>query len=232
MTLAPDERRSIALVRLENARQTLADARLLQERGSIRSAVNRAPAAKTGVGDMPGYTEVAGEDGHASLRRAVVLPNPRFTVSNGTVRDNLTGLIWLKNANVPNATRTWATALSDVAQLNTAGTMNGRSAGDTSSAGSHQTDWRLPNVQELQSLVDYGRAGPALCDTVGTGQWSAGNPFDNVQSSLYWSGTTLWEFGTYAWFVHLYHGVVNNDFKTVAHYVWPVRGGERARRAT
>jgi uncharacterized protein (UPF0332 family) len=41
MTLTADERRAIALLRMENARQTLADARLLHERGSVRSAVNR-----------------------------------------------------------------------------------------------------------------------------------------------------------------------------------------------
>jgi uncharacterized protein len=41
MTLSPDERRAIALVRMQNAQQTLADARLLHERGSIRSALNR-----------------------------------------------------------------------------------------------------------------------------------------------------------------------------------------------
>ena len=42
MTLTENERHSIAHLRLENAYQTLADARLLQERGSIRSALNRA----------------------------------------------------------------------------------------------------------------------------------------------------------------------------------------------
>ena len=120
-----------------------------------------APVAKSGAGDLPSYTEVVGEDGHASMRRGVAWPNPRFTDNaNGTVTDNLTGLIWLKNANAPAATRAWATALADVTQLNTDGTMNGNSAGDTSNAGSHQADWRLPNVQELQSLIDYGRFNP------------------------------------------------------------------------
>ena len=42
MTLTADERRAIARLRMENARQTLADARLLQEKGSVRSALNRA----------------------------------------------------------------------------------------------------------------------------------------------------------------------------------------------
>jgi len=59
-----------------------------------------------------------GDDG--DLEKGVAWPSPRFTDnSDGTVTDNLTGLIWLKNANCPNATRDWTTALSDVTQLNT-----------------------------------------------------------------------------------------------------------------
>ena len=39
-----------------------------------------------------------GDDG--DLEKGVAWPNPRFTDNgNGTVTDNLTGLIWLKNAN-------------------------------------------------------------------------------------------------------------------------------------
>lgn len=42
MTLSPDERANLVRLRLNNARETLEDARVLHERGSIRSAVNRA----------------------------------------------------------------------------------------------------------------------------------------------------------------------------------------------
>lgn len=186
-----------------------------------------APVAKTGADDLGGYTETSGEDGHAGMRRGVAWPNPRFTDnSDGTVTDNLTGLIWLKNANVPGTTRNWSTALSDVAQLNTDGTMNGNSAGDTSDGGGHQTDWRLPNVQELQSIVDYGLYNPAVPDAAGTGQWSAGDPFSNVQSAQYWSSTTRAVSTSTGWFVYLYDGTVSQASKTAAYYVWPVRGGE------
>jgi hypothetical protein len=52
-----------------------------------------------------------GQDGEKL--KGVALLSPRFTDnSNGTVTDNLTGLIWLKNANCFN-TRTWIQALSE-----------------------------------------------------------------------------------------------------------------------
>ncbi len=49
----------------------------------------------------------------------VPFPDPRFTVNNpdGTVTDNLTGLIWLQDANCFEA-RTWAEALDDANTLN------------------------------------------------------------------------------------------------------------------
>ncbi len=55
---------------------------------------NYAPVPKTGQTTPYG----AGDDG--ALQKGVAWPTPRFTDSeNGTVTDNLTGLIWLKNAN-------------------------------------------------------------------------------------------------------------------------------------
>ena len=58
-----------------------------------------------------------------ALEEGVELPTPRFTdKGNGTIKDNLTGLIWLKNANCPGDIRTWQQALNDVASLNTTGT--------------------------------------------------------------------------------------------------------------
>jgi len=183
-----------------------------------------APVPKTG----DTYTDgsVTGEDGE--LQKGVAWPSPRFTVKNdGTVTDNLTGLIWLKNANCANTTRTWSTALSDLTQLNTVGTMNSNNCGDTSNGGSHQTDWRLPNVRELHSLIHHGVANPALPNTAGTGQWTEGDPFTAVQSSYYWSGTTRADNTSLAWRVDLYRGLTDNNNKVSnSHYVWPVRGGQ------
>jgi hypothetical protein len=141
----------------------------------------------------------------------------RFTDNgDGTVSDNLTGLIWLKNANCF-GTRTWAEALSDANGLasGSCGLTDGSSAGD----------WRLPNVNELHSLVDLRWSNPALPNTAGTGQWTNGNPFTGVQS-YYWSSTTYANVTDVAWLVGLDAGSVPLDYKTGAYYVWPVRGGQ------
>ncbi len=133
----------------------------------------------------------------------------RFTDNgDGTVTDNLTALIWLKNANCygpPN----WATALSN------ANTLANGSCGlsDGSTAG----QWRLPNVNELHSLIDLTQSNPAL---------PAGHPFTGVRSSFYWTSTPVADSTSYAWFVFLYNGVVGDDDETMTYYVWPVRGGQ------
>ena len=192
--------------------------------GTGSTATYPAPVPKTG--QTTSYA--TGDD--RDLEKGVAWPTPRFTDNgDGTVTDNLTGLIWLKNANCANATRNWATALTDVAQLNTDGTMNGNDCGDTSNGGSHQTDWRLPNVRELQSLVHYGVYSPAVPNTAGTARWAEGDPFTGVQSSPgsgYWSSTTVALDSSYAWGVTLFVGGVLGGGKASTTYVWPVRGGQ------
>jgi len=168
-------------------------------------------AAVPKTGQTTSYA--AGDDG--DLVKGVAWPNPRFTDnSNGTVTDNLTGLIWLKNANCFGA-KSWLIALSDCSNL-----ANG-SCGllDESSVG----DWRLPNVRELHSLIGYGFYGPALSNAAGTAQWVEGNPFTAVQSNYYWSSTTYSVNTGIAWFVYLGSGDVGVNNKDGTFYVWPVR---------
>ncbi len=147
----------------------------------------------------------SGDDG--DLQKGVAWPNPRFTDNaDGTVTDNLTGLIWLKDAN-RFGTKTWTDALSSCNQL----------ADDTADLtdGSSPGDWRLPNLRELLSLIDYGRFGPAL---------PSDHPFTGVQSSYYWLSTTFDSYTNNAWLVGLNFGDVSSLAKTSTRYVWAVRG--------
>jgi hypothetical protein len=59
------------------------------------------------------------------------------------------------------------------------------------------SDWRLPSVGELQSIVDCGRFGPAI------------DPAFGSLSSVYWSSTTYAAFPDRAWFVHFDDGLVS-----------------------
>ncbi|MFC1590886.1 DUF1566 domain-containing protein [Thermodesulfobacteriota bacterium] len=147
-----------------------------------------------------------GDDGDHEA--GVATPNPRFTDNaDGTVNDNRTGLIWMKNANCF-GTQTWANAI-------TAGnTVNSGECG--LSDGSAEGDWRLPNLFELESLRDMGNHNPAL---------PTGHPFTGVQSTFYWSGTSYSNNTVYAFDVDMYSGIVSGVDKSDYYYVWPVRGG-------
>ena len=131
-------------------------------------------------------------------------------------------MIWLKNANCPAGTRTWQGALDFVAGIN-----NGTNVcGDTSNGGSHQIDWRLPNIRELHSLVNFAFSNPAISNAAGTGQGTSSDPFTNFQSgSVYWSSTTLAFNTNNAWGVDFLFGVVVNGVKTNGLFVTAVRGG-------
>jgi Protein of unknown function (DUF1566) len=163
-----------------------------------------APVAKTG--QTTSYA--TGDDG--DLQKGVAWPAPRFTDNfDGTVADNLTGLIWLKNANAAGMVKTWADAQTYCNSLASDGT----NLTDGSSAG----EWRLPNVREIFSLIDFSQYNPALP--------TAGYPFTNVQSRYYWSSTTYEGDSTSAWHVHMNDGNVCGASKGSSSSVWPVRAG-------
>lgn len=176
------------------------------EGGGIVYTNTTAAVAKTG--QTTSYR--AGDDGY--FTNGVAWPNPRFTVQANTnvVKDNLTGLMWARNANLPGGTRTWNDAIDYCANLTYGG----------------YDDWRLPNMKELESLIVYVWTYPALCNTAGTGQWTENDPFTGVQSATYCSSTTLADEAGYAWSLGPDTGGVSAGDKAVARSVWPVRGGQ------
>ena len=161
------------------------------------------------------YSEISctgtGQDGE--IQAGVAWPDPRFTDNgDGTVTDNLTGLVWTQNANVPGPSsctpgthKTWQGALDYVKCLNTNDYLG-------------YNDWRLPNIKELRSLIDYSKLNPAL---------PSGHPFAAVQTTEYWSSTTATDtqHTTGALRVDMWIGQMDGISKTDSYYVWPVRGG-------
>ena len=163
------------------------------------------------------------------MQKGVDWPKLRFTDnSDGTVTDNLTGLIWLKDADCMGAPD-WQTALTNIGQSsdspNTSLNSGKEFSCDDYTKGTFD-DWRLPNLKELQSLLHYGFLEPALSNAAGTAKWTEGDPFTGVQPDFYWSSTTYLDIKADGWVVGLYDGVAVNDDKVSGSYVWPVRGGQ------
>jgi hypothetical protein len=141
----------------------------------------------------------------------------RFSdLEDGTVRDNVTGLIWLKDANCLGQMN-WgdAMAAADTLEEPQCGLTDGSVAGD----------WRLPTKEEWEEFVDTRYTSPALCNASGMSQWSEGDAFNNVQSGGYWSSTTDENNTGNAWAVYMDSGGVGSTNKPYYGYVWPVRAG-------
>jgi len=146
--------------------------------------------------------EGTGQDGQ--IQAGVAWPEPRFADNgDGTITDNLTGLMWTKNANLLGGYKTWQEALDYCNDL----TLGGYS------------DWRLPNVNELESLINANEADPAA--------WLNTQDFTNVQASDYWSSTNEALSTGYAWRVVMFSGRMAAGDKSYSYYVWPVRGGQQ-----
>ena len=151
-----------------------------------------------------------GQDG--DLRKGLKWPVPRLTDNgDGTVTDNLTGLIWLKNrfCGIFFPT-TWLTALT---------LASGLADGSCSlTDGSLPGDWRLPNIRELQSIVDFGNGAPAL---------PTGHPFDPSTGGFYWSSTTSVMITFEAYRLNVADGGISPRGKASGFFVWPYYWGER-----
>jgi hypothetical protein len=177
-----------------------------------------APVEKTGQTTPYG----TGDDG--TLQRGVAWPaspDTRFTDNgNGTITDNLTHLIWDKNANRFER-QSWSEACAKCNAL-----AEGAEGAEELADGSVAGDWRLANIKEYQSLIHYGVSGPAVPDTDGTGKWTDDEPFNDVISFIYWSSTTYALSTSHAWSLHFNDGEVYVGNKTNSRHVWCVRGGQ------
>jgi len=123
---------------------------------------------------------------------------------DGTITDNATGLVWASDGNGAGcnsgATLTWNSAIDWAEGLTFAS----------------ETDWRLPNVKELISIIDYGSFEPAIDTTF----------FPNTKLDVYWSSTTYASFTDGAYRVDFNYGNLDANIKTGSFYVRAVRGGQ------
>jgi len=191
-------------------RHILATALLLVLAAAVTASANYASYAPV---PRTGQTTSYGTSDDGALEKGIAWPTPRFTDNeDGTVTDNLTGLIWLANADCF-GTKNWTDA------LNAANTLNSGECGLDD--GSVEGDWRLPNLRELASLIDYSQSGPAL--PAGYAAY-----FDNVPSTRpdYWTSTTKASETINAWYVSIGGGYMDASHVKASQldHVWPVRG--------
>ncbi|MCF8069922.1 MAG: DUF1566 domain-containing protein [Desulfobacterales bacterium] len=144
-----------------------------------------------------------GQDGE--IQAGVKYTKDRFTENKQTICDNDTGLIWLRSANVHKKTMDWNSTFELISEMN-------------SEMAHGYSDWRVPNIIELESLTDMSQHSPALPND---------NSFNDVQA-FYWSSTTSMYDTNYAWVLYMIDGAVGVGYKPLSEfYLWPVRGKER-----
>ncbi|MBI5185951.1 MAG: DUF1566 domain-containing protein [Nitrospinae bacterium] len=162
------------------------------------------------LGVLAGYTIVSPKSGKKNVQvkagKKMTLTGiyKRYSLTtaftdngNGTVTAN-TGLMWQQEDD--NTKRTWDAAVAYCGALSLAG----------------YSDWRLPYLDELNSIVDT-RYTPAI----------DGVYFPNTDSSYYWSSATHMGNTSNAWYVDFKNGlVVNNINKSYSLYARCVRDGQ------
>jgi hypothetical protein len=127
---------------------------------------------------------------------------------DGTVTDKTTGLMWQKlevlDENGAVCKMTWKEALAYCEGLELAG----------------HRDWRLPNIKELQSIVDYQAYDPSIDTTI----------FPRTESYAYWSATTYADDTDNAFNVYFGNGHAGGQYagdnKSINSCVRAVRGGQ------
>ncbi len=142
---------------------------------------------------------------------------------DGTITDNNTGLMWAKkddNNAAPlhyqDTLYTWADAFAvHIAGLN-------------AGAFATYTDWRLPNVKELQSIVNYENVNPAVSPAFNTGCAASCTVLtcSCTVASFYWASSSFANGPAFAWGVFFSDGSVDTGNKSVILvFVRAVRGG-------
>ena len=147
-------------------------------------------------------TTGTGQDGN--ILAGIPWPDPRFSAYLfACFIDNLTGLMWSANPIDFSLPRVWSEAVTIPPQINQCGF----------------ADWRLPNVNELQSLINAEQPNNAL--------WliAQGFIFPQTIDPIYWTSTSSAANPTVnAWNISMVDGSVIAESKAAPYLIWPVRG--------
>jgi len=146
-----------------------------------------------------------GDDGY--WEKGIAPPSPRFIDNeDGTITDTFTNLMWTQSAQ--------HFGIGTDFQMNWS---DGITACNTLVFADYD-DWRMPNVREMQSIMDYGYYDPAL---------KPGHPFTDIPLvfSTYWSSTSHPLVDYDAFHVPLKNATIAHVNKDGLKYIWPVRGG-------
>lgn len=149
--------------------------------------------AASGVG--PSFAMNAWDQTIAVATRFLVLTN----MSSQAVLDKETGLVWQQSPST--GTGGW-----EFAQISCNTVTTGNRMG-----------WRLPTIQELESLIDPSQSNLAL---------PIGHPFSNVQTGGYWTANTSNAMAGWAWGVGFTYGTNFIDDMNHNYSFWCVRGGK------
>ena len=119
-----------------------------------------------------------------------------FVKSENVVIDLNKNLMWQDNTEVLEYKSSWSLAKEYCSTL----TLNG------------YTDWKLPTIKELQSIVNIKRSKPAIA-----------NEFEFCEPTSYWSNTQDMVKPVNAWYVGFKTGATFKDSKDYDCYVRCIR---------
>lgn len=166
------------------------------------------PISCTGTGQDGAYIDIPNA-------RNFTGPTQHATYTDDyTTTDNVTGLIWKTCSEGRTGsdcsggsagTYIWSNALTVCTDLNSANSGAGYAG---------RTDWRLPSIEELNTIPNYGVYNPAIDAAF----------FPNTASSYYWSSSTYVVNTDSAWVVNFGDGAMDSNGKAVNYYVRCVSG--------